>query len=61
MKAFILDRYGKQERLRAADVPEPESCQLKLSKRGYLIVIYPKIFCFIIYLLFTYNLFLITN
>lgn len=24
MKAFILDRYGKQERLRAADVPEPE-------------------------------------
>lgn len=26
MKAFILDRYGKQERLRAADVPEPEVC-----------------------------------
>ena len=24
MKAFILDRYGKNERLRAADVPEPE-------------------------------------
>ncbi len=24
MKAFILDRYGRQERLRAADVPEPE-------------------------------------
>lgn len=23
MKAFILDRYGKKERLRAADVPEP--------------------------------------
>lgn len=24
MKAFILDRYGKKETLRAADVPEPE-------------------------------------
>jgi NADPH:quinone reductase-like Zn-dependent oxidoreductase len=24
MKAFVLDRYGKNERLRAADVPEPE-------------------------------------
>ena len=24
MKAFILDRYGKKERLRAADVPEPD-------------------------------------
>lgn len=24
MKAFILDRYGKNERLRVADVPEPE-------------------------------------
>lgn len=24
MKAFILDRYGKKEQLRAADVPEPE-------------------------------------
>ena len=24
MKAFVLDSYGKNERLRAADVPEPE-------------------------------------
>ena len=24
MKAFVVDRYGKQERLRAADVPEPD-------------------------------------
>lgn len=24
MKAFVLDRYGKNEQLRAADVPEPE-------------------------------------
>jgi NADPH:quinone reductase-like Zn-dependent oxidoreductase len=24
MKAFVLDRYGKNQRLRAADVPEPE-------------------------------------
>ena len=24
MKAFVADRYGKQERLRAADVPEPD-------------------------------------
>lgn len=24
MKAFIVDRYGKKERLRAAEVPEPE-------------------------------------
>lgn len=24
MKAFILDRYGKKERLRAGDMPEPE-------------------------------------
>lgn len=24
MKAFVLDRYGKKEKLRAADVPEPE-------------------------------------
>jgi NADPH:quinone reductase-like Zn-dependent oxidoreductase len=24
MKAFILDRYGKDERLRLGDVPEPE-------------------------------------
>jgi len=24
MKAFIVDRYGKKERLRAADVPEPD-------------------------------------
>ena len=24
MKAFIVDRYGKRERLRAADVPEPD-------------------------------------
>ncbi|GKS90868.1 NADP-dependent oxidoreductase [Acidovorax sp. SUPP2539] len=24
MKAFVLDRYGKKERLRAADVPEPD-------------------------------------
>lgn len=26
MKAFILDRYGKKETMRAADVPEPELC-----------------------------------
>lgn len=24
MKAFVVDRYGKKERLRAADVPEPD-------------------------------------
>ena len=24
MKAFVLDRYGKKEKLRAAEVPEPE-------------------------------------
>lgn len=24
MKAFVVDRYGKQEKLRAAEVPEPE-------------------------------------
>jgi len=24
MKAFILDRYGKTERLRAAEVPKPQ-------------------------------------
>lgn len=24
MKAFVLDRYGKKEKLRAADVPEPD-------------------------------------
>ena len=24
MKAFVADRYGKQERLRAADLPEPD-------------------------------------
>ena len=24
MKAFIVDRYGKKEQLRAGDVPEPE-------------------------------------
>ena len=24
MKAFVLDRYGKKEQLRATDVPEPE-------------------------------------